>query len=340
MCPPGPPNSPHARLRTRDPAPARPAVTTPRTPASGREQAWSGVLYAGGAFGIWGVVPVYFKAVAAAGALEVLAHRVVWSVVLMGALLTGRRRLGALAAEFRAPGRLRLYLASTALVSVNWLVFIWAVQNGRVLEASLGYYINPLVNVLLGMVFLHERLSRLQGVAVALATVGVAIQVAGVGELPWVALALAFSFGLYGLVRKRGGADPLLGLMVETLFLLPAALALLAVMMARGSAAFGRGDLGMDALLVFSGVVTAVPLVLFLEAAQRLRLATLGLMQYIAPTLHFLLAVLVYDERFTVAHLLAFALIWAALALYSFDAYSALRRTPHSREELRGEKTG
>jgi len=284
-----------------------------------------GVLYALGAFGIWGLSPIYFKAVAAVPATEVLAHRTVWAMLLLVAILHLRGRGRVLLAELRTGERRGTYLATTALLASNWLLFIWAIQNDRVLDASLGYYINPLVSVLLGVAFLRERLSPWQTLAVALAACGVLNLVLGHGELPWVSLAIAGSFGLYGLLRKRAGLDAMLGLAVETVLIAPIALAWLGALALQGAGSFGRGGIGVDALLAFSGVITAVPLVCFLEGVRRLRLATVGLMQYTAPTLMLLLGVFAFGEPFGTARAITFALVWAALAIYSADSVAVAR---------------
>jgi chloramphenicol-sensitive protein RarD len=297
-------------------------------PAPGKrpvDEGLVGVLYALAAFGIWGFAPIYFRAVGAVPALEVLAHRVVWAMLLLAGLLWLQRRGRELVAQLRRPGRLAFYSITAALVSTNWLVFIWSIQHDRLLEASLGYYINPLVNVVLGVLFLRERLNAWQIAAVALAAVGVLNLMLRYNTFPWIALTLGFSFGFYGLLRKKAAVDAILGLTIETLILTPFALLFLGLLAARGTGAFGRLSLMTDTLLVFAGVVTAVPLVCFLQAARKLRLATVGLMQYLAPTLNFLLAVLAYHEPFTVAHALTFACIWTALAIYSLDAFVAHR---------------
>ncbi len=287
------------------------------------DHGFAGVLYGLGAFGIWGLVPIYFKAVGHVPAIEVLAHRVVWAMLLLLAALLLQRRARQLTYELRDPRRLGFFATTALLVSGNWLIFIWAIHNDRILETSLGYYINPLVNVLLGVVFLRERLNARQTVAVALAAVGVLNLIIGYGTVPWIALALALLFGLYGLLRKRAGVEAMLGLAAETVVLAPLALLFLAYLAWNGVGAFTQSSLTSDALLVFSGVVTAVPLFCFLQAANRLRLSTVGLMQYLAPTLSFLLAVAVYKEPFTLAHAITFACIWMALALYSFDAFTS-----------------
>lgn len=286
----------------------------PETPAA---RAAIGVACAVGAYAMWGVFPIYFKAVAGVPALEVLAHRVVWSVVVVAALLTFRRGWGQVVAALRAARLVLTLAASASIISLNWGVFIWAVGEGRILECSLGYYINPLVSVLLGVAVLGERLRAIQWLAVGLAAAGVAFEVVAFGTLPWVALTLAVSFALYGLIRKTAPVDPVSGLFIETLLLCPLALGYLAFLAAHGGGHFPAEGWRMDALLVLAGPVTALPLLLFVAGAQRIRLTTIGLLQYIAPTGHFLLAIYVYGERFTLAHVGTFAMIWLALAIYT-----------------------
>jgi chloramphenicol-sensitive protein RarD len=288
-------------------------------------RALAGLAYAFAAYLAWGISPAYFKALAGVPAIEILAHRVVWSVVLLALLLAFTSGAGALVRSFADRRRAALLAGTACLVSANWFLYIWAVNSGRVLEASLGYFVNPLVNVLLGVVFLRESLSRPQRWAIALAAAGVAVLLVRLGTFPWVSLALALSFGAYGLLRKRAAVDALEGLFLETVFLAPAALALLLVLGARGSGAFG-GSAGTTALLVAAGAVTAIPLLWFGHGVHRLRLSTLGVVQYVAPTAQFLLAVLAYHERFTPAHALAFGLIWASLAVYTADAIGRYRR--------------
>lgn len=257
---------------------------------------------------------MYFRALKGVAPLEIAAHRALWSLVLLAGIVVVARRGPALRTLLGHRRQLGVLVATTLLVSGNWLLFIWAVNEGRLLEASLGYFINPLVNVLLGVVFLGERLRRAQQVAVALAAAGVSVMIFTLGHLPWISLTLAASFGAYGLLRKRFAIDPVVGLMVETGLLTPFALAFLAWKAAEGTGA------GVSWLLVASGVVTAVPLILFTEGAARLKLSTLGLMQYLAPTGQFLIAVFAFGEPFTATHAVTFGCIWASLALYSADA--------------------
>jgi chloramphenicol-sensitive protein RarD len=280
-----------------------------------------GVLYGVGAYSLWGVFPLYFKAIKAVPPLEVLAHRVVWSLLFLLLLLGIRGGLRTAVTALRSRKALAILSVTTLLIAGNWLVFIWAVANDRVLEASLGYFINPLVNVLLGFVFLRERLRPIQTVSVVLATGGVTYMAAGAGHFPAVALFLAATFGFYGLLRKIAPVEALVGLTVETGLLTPLALGFLMVEMARGEAVFGGDSVKLNVLLLLAGVVTATPLLWFAQAARRLRLATMGFLQYLAPTGHLLLAVLAFGEPFTQAHLVTFGCIWTALVLYSVDAW-------------------
>jgi chloramphenicol-sensitive protein RarD len=296
--------------------------TATLTSDSSRDAAMAGVFYGITAFGIWGLVPIYYKALGHVSSLEIVAHRVVWAMVALFILVLVKRQGRIIVSELRNLRNLVFYLITTVLVSSNWLIFIWAIHNDRLLESSLGYYINPLVSVVLGVLFLRERLNGRQILAVALAAVGVLNLIIRFGSFPWIALTLALTFGLYGLLRKRAGGDAIRGLSIETLLATPIALIFLGTLALHGGGAFGRINLTTDVLLVFAGIVTAIPLVCFLQAARRLHLSTVGLMQYLAPTLNFLLAVMIYGEPFTRTHLITFACIWVALAIYSFDVFS------------------
>lgn len=285
-----------------------------------------GVGYALLAYGLWGFSPIYFKAIDHVPALDVLGHRVVWSALLLAVLLGLRRRLGEIAGVLRDFARLRWLLVSALLISANWGAYIYSVQSDRILEASLGYYINPLVSVFLGMLFLKESLRPWQWLAIALAAAGTLNMALSLGVVPWLSLFLAFSFGFYGLVRKAAPVPPMLGLFVETLLVAPAALAFLAWLDLQGEGSFARIDRYTDFMLVAASLVTALPLLWFTNAAKRLRLSTVGMFQYIAPTVQFFLAVFVYGEIFTIAHAVTFGLIWFALALYTFDVVRVQRR--------------
>jgi chloramphenicol-sensitive protein RarD len=285
----------------------------------------AGLVYALGAFLLWGFFPVYWKLLAGVPALEVVAHRTAWGFAAVALWVTLKRRWPD-ARVVAARGATLLMLAgSAALIATNWLLYIWAVMSNHIVEASLGYYVNPLVNVVLGVVVLRERLSRPQVIAVALAGLGVVVLTAGYGRFPWIALTLAVSFGLYGLTRKKVAADAIIGLLFETAILTPLAAGYLALLAARGGGALGTGPVGRDALLVLAGPVTAIPLALFALGARRLPLSIVGLIQYLSPTCQFLLAVLLYREPFTAAHAVTFACIWLALALLTWDLTTRLR---------------
>jgi chloramphenicol-sensitive protein RarD len=275
-----------------------------------------GIAAALAAYTLWGLVPVFFKQLATVPALEIIAHRVLWSLLLLAGLLAVRGRLGAAWVAAQNPRILARVALAATLLTINWLVFVWAVNANRVLETSLGYFITPLISVLLAVVVLHERLRPRQWAAVLLALIGVALEGWRSGGLPWVSLVLAGSFGLYGLLRKQLPLDAANGLLLETACAAPvAALYLLWL----GSAGQFGNAMTIDALLIASGAVTAIPLLLFAVGARRLPLVTLGFLQYIAPSLTFLLAIFYYDEPMNLPRLLAFAAIWAGLALYSTD---------------------
>jgi chloramphenicol-sensitive protein RarD len=285
----------------------------------------TGILLGLAAYAIWGVMPLYFKLLAAVSPVEIVAHRILWSLIFLAALVTLWRRWPAIRAAVTT-GRVLVTLIVTALlIAVNWLVYIYAIVSGHVLEGSLGYYLNPLVNVLLGVVLLKERLTRPQIFACLLAAAGVAVLAAGAGSGLWISLTLAASFASYGFLRKVAPVDALEGLWVETAILAPVALAWLMFLAARGDAGFGQFGLGTDLLLVLGGAVTATPLLLFTAAAKRLPYSTLGFLQYVAPSLQFLLAVLAFGEPFTRAHALCFGAIWAALAIFSVEGLRAAR---------------
>ncbi|WP_252271767.1 EamA family transporter RarD [Pseudomonas subflava] len=278
------------------------------------------------AYLIWGLFPLYFKAIQAVPALEIIAHRAIWSA-LFGALLLALWKHPGWWRELRDnPKRLAVLTASGLLIASNWLVYVWAVNNGRMLEASLGYYINPLVNVLLGMLLLGERLRRLQWVAVGLAALGVLQQLWQVGSIPWVSLVLALSFGFYGLIRKQAPVAALPGLVVETWLLLPLALGWLMLHPAAMSTQPAFWSSSEALWLIAAGPITLVPLLCFNAAARHLPYTTLGFLQYIAPTLVLLQAVLLFGEVLEPSKLVSFACIWAALFIYSLDIWLSLRR--------------
>lgn len=279
-----------------------------------------GVFFALAAFGFWGLVPIYFKAVQHVPPLNILCHRVVWSVPFTAALITIGRQWGSLREALGVSRVLGTLFLSATLVAFNWFVFIYAITTNRVIHASLGYFINPLVNVLLGMVFLRERLGRWQTLAVLLAAAGTLNLTIGQGQLPWISLALAFSFGFYGLLRKTVRIESLNGLFVETSLLFPFAFAYLAFAAWKGVGAFGTVNWQTTLLLALAGAITSAPLVWFTSAARKLRYSTIGLLQYVAPSLQFTLAVYLYKEPFTVAHQVTFGFIWTGLAIFMADS--------------------
>lgn len=286
-----------------------------------------GVLCALGAYLIWGLAPAYFKLIQQVPALEILTHRIIWSMFFMLALLTVSRKWPQVRAIFRQ-GKTVLMLALTSvLIGANWLLYIWAVNHHHMLEASLGYFINPLFNILLGMLFLGERFRKLQWLAVVLAVCGVLVQLWKFGSLPIIALGLTFTFAFYGLLRKKLGLDPQVGMLIETLWLLPAAAFYLFGYADTATSHLTANHWLLNLLLVSAGILTTVPLLLFAAAANNLRLSTLGFFQYLGPTLMFLLAVLFYGEVMSDDKLYTFGFIWLALAVFIFDALMAQRRS-------------
>lgn len=297
-------------------------MNTAPAPAGSHE---GGLPYALAAYGIWGFVPLFFKLLSSVPPVEVLAQRILWSLPLCFLIMAFRRQIGEYLAVLRDWKVLRLLLASSVLIAVNWLVYIYSIFTDHVLAASLGYYLNPLVNVMLGMVFLGERLSRMQMLAVVIAGVGVAILLAGALDTLWISLTLALTFGIYGLLRKIAPVGSLPGLSVETTVLLLPSLAVAGYYLAAGD---GRGfgsENSISLLLMAGGVVTAVPLLLFATAARRMSYAALGFVQYMAPTIQFLLSLFVFDEPLKPVQLACFLLIWVSIAVFSFDMWRKMR---------------
>lgn len=286
-----------------------------------------GILLAVGAYTMWGIAPIYFKSLSDVSPLEILSHRVVWSFFLLAFLLHIGRSWRKVRDTLTSKPKMLYLVATSTLVGANWLIFIWAVNSNHMLDASLGYYINPLINVLLGMVFLGERLRKLQWFAVVLAGCGVLVQLIVFGSVPIVAMALAMSFGFYGLLRKKVAVDAQTGLFVETLILLPAAAVYLLFIASSPTANMIENQWQLNTLLIAAGVVTTLPLLCFTGAATRLKLSTLGFFQYIGPSLMFLLAVLIYGETFTMDKAITFAFIWGALVVFSFDGLRNNRRS-------------
>lgn len=291
-----------------------------------RASARLGLIYGSAAYLAWGFIAIYFKLLTHVPPLVLLAHRIVWSSLFLLILLAGLRRWQETRQALRSRAVMLGLVGSTLMIAANWYTFIWAVTNQHVVEASLGYFINPLVVTLLGFVVLHERLRPMQWSAVVLAGAGVAYQVLGLGQIPWIALILATSFGFYGLIRKTAHVSPLVGLAVETVLLLPVG-ALIAARHLRVELQTSGADLKTYLLLMLSGVLTAIPLLWFAAGARRLRLATIGFLQYIAPTCQLLVAVLLFGEPFELSRLVTFACIWAGLTIYSIDSILAYRQS-------------
>jgi len=289
------------------------------------QRARSGILMGLSAYAMWGVMPLYFKALSHVRSTEIVAHRIIWSLLLLGALASLLKRWPAIRAAVGTPRVAMTLVVTAALIALNWLVYIYAVVSGHVLEGSLGYFLNPLVNVLLGTILLRERLSLFQKGAVLLAAAGVAVLALGAGSALWISLTLAASFALYGFVRKVTPVDSIEGLSIESFLLAPLALAWILWLQQAGQGSFLH-DWRTDLLLVLGGAVTATPLLLFTAAAKRLPYSTLGFLQYVAPSLQFLLAVLVFHEPLTTAHIVCFAAIWAALAIFVTEGIRNGRR--------------
>lgn len=295
---------------------------------SPRQKIDTGVIYAASAFVIWGVIPIYWKeALGGIDAVEIVMHRIVWTLVFAIAALAAWERLPKLYEALTTRRSIMALSVSAVLIAINWGIFIWAVTVDRIIETSLGYYINPLVNFVLGAAFLGERLTRIQLIAVALATLGVLNQTLSLGYLPWVSLVLAVSFGFYGLIRKTVAVESLEGLTVESIILAPAALGYIAYLTVTKEGAFTHVNWMTDLNLVIAGPLTAIPLLLFAAGARLVRLSTIGFLQYLAPSIALLIAVFIYHEPFTTAHAITFACIWAALILISWEA---LRRDAYS----------
>lgn len=280
------------------------------------------------AYGLWGVLPIYFKAIAEVAAVDIVAHRVLWSLPFLALLLFVTRGWGEVAQALRRRRTLLLLLGTSVLIAINWLLFVYAVTSGHILAGSLGYYLNPLVNVLLGRFVLKERLSWLQWAAIAIAAAGILALIGGALDQLWISLTLAITFATYGLLRKIALVDAVAGLTIETAVLVPLAIGWLAWRLAAGEPSLGSNG-GETGLLLLAGVVSTIPLLLFTAAARRLPYSTLGMLQFLAPTLQFLIAVWLYGEPFGTAHAIAFGAIWTALALYVL----ALIRAPRAARE-------
>ncbi|SHO58272.1 EamA family transporter RarD [Vibrio quintilis] len=283
------------------------------------QQARQGVLFAISAYLMWGIAPIYFKTIQHVPPAEILCHRIIWSFVFLGILIhTSKQWLG-VRFIFNNKKQLLFLTATSVLVGSNWLLFIWSVNHDHLLDASLGYFINPLLNVLLGMIFLGERLRKLQWLAVAMAATGVIFQIIVFGSIPVIAIVLATTFGLYGLLRKKVAVNARTGLFIETLILLPAALIYLFLLANTSTSHLESNVWTLNVLLCLAGIVTTLPLLAFNGAATRLKLSTLGFFQYIGPSLMFLLAILIYGENFQADKAITFGFIWCALLIFSLE---------------------
>ncbi|NMM37712.1 MAG: EamA family transporter RarD [Glaciimonas sp.] len=294
----------------------------------------SGMFFAATAYVLWGLFPLYFKLLQSIPAQQILMHRIIWSLAFVLVVLAWRRQWRWLYKVVRQPKVLLGFGVSALLLSTNWLIYIWAVNSGRVVDASLGYFITPLVNVLLGYLLLKERLRPLQWVAIALAAAGVAWLTWQSGQLPWIGLMLAATFGTYGLLRKTAALGPLEGLTLETLLLVPLALAYLALLSSQDQNAFHSAPAATRWLLAAAGPITAIPLLLFAAGARQIPLSTLGFLQYLAPTLQLLIGVWLYHEPFSGARLIGFVTIWAALAIYSAEGLWQAHRSRQRRKAV------
>ena len=284
-----------------------------------------GIAYAIGAYGIWGLLPVYLKWLHAVPALQVISHRILWACLLLVGVIVLSRQWTAFRRAALTPRILRIYAFAALLIAINWLTYVWAVDAGRIVEVSLGYFINPIISVVMGVIFLHERLRPWQWLPVSMVVTGVVYLAFSYGGLPWLALILAFSFGTYGLIKKTAPLGALYGLTLETGILLLPALTYLLYANATGHGVFLHGGITTDCLLVAAGPVTAAPLLLFAAATRRIPLTLVGILQYIAPTLQFLLGVLVYREPFTRAQLIGYGLVWMALIIFAIEGLHAHR---------------
>lgn len=283
-----------------------------------------GLLYGLLCYTIWGLFPLYWRLIDHVDSIEILAHRMLWSAVFMVTLFVGVRHVK-LRNHIKKRSQYLMLLLTGALISFNWGLYIWAINHGYILQSSLGYYINPLVNVLLGFLFLHERLNRAQTVALILALAGVLYFTIDYGHFPIISLGLAFSFGIYGLLKKKMGINATAALTVETIWMVPAALFYIVFIAAKGNSALNSFDLLTWLLLLLAGAVTAIPLLLYGKAAERITLTALGFLQYVSPTGQFLIGILVYREPFTTAHIVCFAFIWTGLIIFTIDTVRRLK---------------
>lgn len=312
------------------------AEVTPTETASTRQprsENSTGILYGIGAYGLWGLLPLYFIILLPATAIEIVANRVLWSLVFCALLLTVMRSWRTVRAAAANPRIVATLAVAAMLIAVNWFVYTYGVTNGHAIEAALGYFINPIVSVLLGVVVLHEKLRRLQWAAVGMGVVAVVVLAIGYGNVPWIALTLAFSFGFYGFVKKRVGSkvDAVSSLSIETAVLTPIAAAVMIWLSVTGAATVLTEGPGHFWIMAAAGVITAVPLIFFGAAARRLPLTTIGLLQYLAPVLQFLLALFVFQEEMPLERWVGFGLVWVALAMLTIDMLRTVRKNSRPR---------
>ncbi len=289
-----------------------------------------GVLSGIGAYVLWGLFPVYWRLLHHVPAVQIIGHRIIWSFIFLIIIVSLKGRWKKFFSSVASKKVFFTFLAASVLLTVNWFVFIWGVNTERIVETSLGYFINPLFSVLLGVVFLRERLRLFQWIPVGLAATGVIYLTAEYGRIPWIAIALAFTFGLYGLVKKTAPLDPLFGLTFETALAFPFAVAYLIFTVANGTGSFPADGVATGILLAGTGVVTSIPLLLFAFSARSIPLSTVGILQYIAPTLQFILGILVYNEKFGGSDLIGFGLVWAALVIFGTERYNTSRKPKHA----------
>ncbi len=285
-----------------------------------------GVAYAAGAYILWGLFPIYWKNLSGVPALEILSHRIVWSLIFVIVLLAVQKKTGWIKPTLRNKRTLFIFFITASVLSINWLTYIWGVNAGYIIETSLGYFINPLVSVLLGVIFLRERLRVGQWIAIGIAAIGVLYLTINYGALPWIALTLAFSFAIYGLLRKTAPLGSQEGLALETAWMFVPALIYLLFIEGQGTAAFGHIDFKTTILLAFAGIATAVPLILFASGARLIPLSIIGLLQYTAPTIQFLIGVFVYHEEFSQTSFIGFSIIWMALIIFTVEIFTHTKK--------------
>lgn len=292
----------------------------------GKSESFKGFIATLATFVVWGFLPAYWKLIQSVSPLEILAHRIIWSVAFLGILISVKKQWNKVIKALTTPSVLRMLIITGTLVCGNWLIYIWAVNSERVIEASLGYYITPLVNVLFGFIFFRDRLRLFQWLAIFLAASGVLFQLVKYGELPWVSLGLAFTFGSYSLLRKIATVESSIGLFVETLFLSIPALIYLGSLELHGGGSFTHSGMNIDLLLIGTGLATSIPLITFVYGAKKLSLVTVGLLQYLSPTISFLLGIFAYGEPFTRAQFVTFTCIWVALGIYTLESIATMKR--------------